>query len=145
VTEAVENSLALDMAQLGLLLFAAAIAAMISRRVGLPYTVGLVLAGIGMSALPIHLDLQLSKELIFSLLLPPLVFEASLAMHWPDLKADLPVVTTLATIGIVLAAVVTAAGMHVFAAWDWSAAILFGTLISATDPVSVIATFRKRR
>jgi monovalent cation:H+ antiporter, CPA1 family len=141
----VEMSLAFDMAQLGLLLLVAAIAAMVSRRLGLPYTVGLVLAGIGMAALPVHFDLQLSKELIFSVLLPPLVFEASLAMHWPELKADLPVVTTLATVGIVLAAAVTAAGMHVFAAWDWSAAILFGALISATDPVSVIATFREAK
>jgi CPA1 family monovalent cation:H+ antiporter len=44
----------------------------------MPYTVGLVLAGIGLYFIPGHLDLQLSRDLIFSVFLPPLVFEAAL-------------------------------------------------------------------
>jgi len=58
-----------QISQLGLLIFVSAVVAMLSRKVHLPYTVGLVLAGIGLNVLPSHLDLQLSKELI----LPPLV------------------------------------------------------------------------
>ena len=67
-----------DLSELGLLLFVSAIVAIVTRRLRMPYTVCLVVAGIGLSFLPGHLDLQLSKDLIFSVFLPPLVFEAAL-------------------------------------------------------------------
>ncbi len=133
------------MAQWGLLLLAAAVVAIITRRVGLPYTVGLVLAGAGLAFLPLNLHVQLSKELIFSVLLPPLVFEAALNIEWRELRIDLPVVTTLATVGVLIAAAITAAGMHYGIGWSWDTATVFGVLISATDPVSVIATFKEAK
>ncbi|MGE0187878.1 MAG: cation:proton antiporter [Steroidobacteraceae bacterium] len=132
-----------NLSQLGLLLFIAALVAMLTRRLNLPYTVGLVLAGMGLYFLPLHLDLQLSKELIFSVLLPPLVFEAALYIRWHELKKDLPVVGLLATVGVLLAAALTAVGMHYLVGWSWSSASVFGVLIAATDPVSVIATFKE--
>jgi CPA1 family monovalent cation:H+ antiporter len=133
------------LAQWGLLLLAAAVVAIITRRVGLPYTVGLVLAGAGLAFLPLNLHVQLSKELIFSVLLPPLVFEAALNIEWRELRIDLPVVTTLATVGVLIAAAITAAGMHYGIGWSWDTATVFGVLISATDPVSVIATFKEAK
>ena len=44
---------------------------------------------------------------------------------------------------MVLAGAVTAIGMHYLAYWQWPNAVVFGSLIAATDPVSVIATFRE--
>jgi CPA1 family monovalent cation:H+ antiporter len=55
------------------------------------------------------------------------------------------VVGVLATVGVVLAAAITAAGMHYALSWDWGSAVLFGVLIAATDPVSVTATFKEAR
>jgi monovalent cation:H+ antiporter, CPA1 family len=132
-----------NLSQIGFLLFVSALVAMLTRRLRLPYTVGLVLAGMGLFLAHMRLDLHLSKDLIFSIFLPPLVFEAALYIRWPDLKKDLPVVTVLATVGVLLAAAVTAAGMHYAIGWNWGSAIIFGVLISATDPVSVIATFKE--
>jgi CPA1 family monovalent cation:H+ antiporter len=132
-----------DLSQIGFLLFVSALVAMVMRRLRLPYTVGLVLAGMGLFLTHMRLDLHLSKDLIFSIFLPPLVFEAALYIRWPDLKKDLPVVTLLATLGVLLAAAVTAAGMHYAMGWNWGSAIIFGVLIAATDPVSVIATFKE--
>src|SRR5487761_2468978 len=129
--------------QFGLLLFVAAIVAMLTRRLHLPYTVGLVLAGIGLYFLPFHVDLRLSNGLIYSVFLPPLVYEAALYMRWPQFKRDLPVVGVLATLGLALAAMVTAVGMHYAVGWPWGSAAVFGVLIGATDPVSVIATFKE--
>jgi len=60
-----------------------------------------------------------------------------------DFRKDLPVVALLATVGVGLAAAVTAGGMHYVLNWDWGSAIVFGVLIAATDPVSVIATFKE--
>jgi len=134
-----------DLSQLGLLLFVSALVAMLTRRVHLPYTVGLVLAGMALYFARIYLKWHLSKDLIFSVFLPPLVFEAALFIHWRDFKRELPVVTLLATMGVALAASVTALGMHYALKWDWGSAIVFGVLISATDPVSVIATFKESK
>jgi CPA1 family monovalent cation:H+ antiporter len=133
----------LTLKDIGLLLFVAALSAMITRRLRLPYTVGLVLAGLAIAVSPLVLHVELSKDLVFSLLLPPLVFEAALEMPWRPFKADLPVVTLLATVGVALAAGITAVGMHYGVGWAWETAALFGVLISATDPVSVIATFKE--
>jgi CPA1 family monovalent cation:H+ antiporter len=129
--------------QLGLLLFVSALVAILTRRLRLPYTVGLVLAGMALSFLHVRLHLHLSKDLIFSVFLPPLVFEAALCIRWREFKSDLPVVAVLATLGVVLAAAVTAGGMHYALDWNWGSAIAFGVLIAATDPVSVIATFKE--
>jgi CPA1 family monovalent cation:H+ antiporter len=132
-----------DLSQLGFLLFISALVAMLTRRLRLPYTVGLVLAGIGLYLLHVRMQLHLSKDLIFSVFLPPLVFEAALCISWRELKRDMPVVAVLATAGVMLAAAVTAGGMHYALGWDWGSAIVFGVLIAATDPVSVIATFKE--
>jgi CPA1 family monovalent cation:H+ antiporter len=137
--------MASDLSQLGFLLFVSALVAMLTRRLHLPYTVGLVLAGMGLYFSHVYIKWHLTKDLIFSVFLPPLVFEAALFIHWQNFKKELPVVTLLATAGVVLAAAVTAVGMHYALAWDWGSAIVFGVLIAATDPVSVIATFKEAR
>jgi CPA1 family monovalent cation:H+ antiporter len=134
-----------DLTQLGFLLFVSALVAMLSRRLHLPYTVGLVLAGMALYFSHIYLKWHLSKDLIFLVFLPPLVFEAALFISWQQFKKDLPVVALLATVGVALAAAVTAIGMHFVLDWDWGSAIIFGILIAATDPVSVIATFKEAR
>jgi CPA1 family monovalent cation:H+ antiporter len=134
-----------DLSQLGFLLFVSALVAMLTRRLHLPYTVGLVLAGMALYFSHVHIKWHLTKDLIFSVFLPPLVFEAALFIHWRDFKKQLPVVTLLATAGVALAAAVTAVGMHYALAWDWGSAIVFGVLIAATDPVSVIATFKESK
>jgi CPA1 family monovalent cation:H+ antiporter len=87
----------------------------------------------------------LSKDLIFSVFLPPLVFEAALFINWKNFRKDLPVIAILASAGVMLAAAVTAVGMHYALDWDWGSATIFGVLISATDPVSVIATFKQAK
>ena len=132
-----------ELSQLGFLLFVSAVVAMLTRRLHLPYTVGLVLAGMGLYFSHVSIKWHLSKDLIFSVFLPPLVFEAALFIHWREFRKELPVVTLLATVGVVLAAVVTAFGMHYALTWDWGSAVVFGVLIAATDPVSVIATFKE--
>ena len=128
-----------------LLLLIAAVVAMLTRRLRLPYSVGLVAAGIILAVLPFAPKVTLTKDLIFTGLLPPLLFEAAFYIHWNQLRRDFSVVAVLATLGVVLSACVTALGMRYLAHWQWIAALVFGVLIAATDPVSVIATFREVR
>ena len=124
------------------LLLVAALVAMFARRIRIPYTVILVVAGIALSFSPFTPQIELSKELIFMALLPPLIFEATLFIRWKELLHNLPVILVFATLGVILSAWLTSIGMVYLAGWTWQSAALFGILIAATDPVSVIATFK---
>jgi NhaP-type Na+/H+ or K+/H+ antiporter len=68
-----------------LLLLIAAVVAMLTRRLRLPYSVGLVVAGIALAILPFAPKLGLTKDLIFTVLLPPLLFEAALFKKPPEI------------------------------------------------------------
>ena len=132
-----------SLAPIGALLLVACLIAMLSRRLGLPYIVGLVVAGFLIALLPNSPQVPLSRDLVFNILLPPLVFEAALQLEWKRFRAELPLTLTLAFFGVAIAATVVAAGMHALVGWSWIGAALFGVLIAATDPVSVIASFRE--
>jgi len=126
-----------------LLLLIGAVVAMLTRRLRLPYSVGLVAAGIILAILPFAPKVSLTKELIFTALLPPLLFEAAFYIHWEQLRRDFPVIVLLATLGVLVSACVTTIGMHYLARWQWVGALAFGVLIAATDPVSVFAALRR--
>lgn len=132
----------LSIEKIEILLLIAAVVAMLARRLHVPYSVGLVFAGIGLALVPFSPNIELTKQLVFTAFLPPLIFEAAFQLRWPELRKDLLVIGVLATIGVVLSAAATAVGMHYLAQWTWISAIVFGVLIAATDPVSVIATFK---
>ncbi|MEO7691546.1 MAG: sodium:proton antiporter [Sphingomonas sp.] len=133
----------LGLADLGMLLVVASLVAIICRRVGLPYTAGLVLAGVALAFLPIGADLPLSRELIFNIFLPPLIFEAALQLRWERFREQMALTVVLAFLGVAISAILVAAGMHWLLGWSWLGAAFFGVLIAATDPVSVIAAFKE--
>jgi CPA1 family monovalent cation:H+ antiporter len=110
-----------------------------------PYSIGLVVAGVCLALLPFAPTVQLTKQLIFTAFLPPLIFEAAINLRWSQLKPEMPLVLVLATVGVLFSAAVTALGMHYLARWVWMSALVFGVLIAATDPVAVIATFKETR
>ena len=132
-----------DFPLLGLLLFVASLVAMITRRLKLPYSAGLVAAGLALALLPIGFKVALTPELVFTVFQPPLIFEAAIQIPWPPFRRELPLLLLLVTIGVLLAAGVVAAGMHWLIGWSWLGAAFFGILVAATDPVSVIAMFRE--
>ena len=133
----------MPIATLGILLLVASIVAVAASRLRLPYSVGLVAAGFGLAYLPFKIELQLTPDLIFNVLLPPLIFEASVQIPWKQFRRDLPVSLTLAVFGVAISAAIVAGGVHALLGWGWAGAILFGILIGATDPVSVIAAFKE--
>jgi CPA1 family monovalent cation:H+ antiporter len=135
----------LGLDDLGMLLVVASLVAMLSRRIGLPYTAGLVLAGIALAYLPMGANLPLSRELIFNVFLPPLIFEAALQLKWQRFREEMPLTVVFAFLGVAISAALVAVGMHVLLGWSWLGAAFFGVLIAATDPVSVIAAFKEMK
>src|SRR5690349_19005066 len=93
-------------AQVGGLLLVACLIAVVCRRFGWPYAVGLAAAGIGIAYLPNAPTIPLSRDLIFNVFLPPLVFEAALQLGWSSFRRELPVTLMLAFVGVAIAAAV---------------------------------------
>ncbi len=124
------------------LLVAAIIVALIARRLKLPYTVGLVVTGIVLALLRVGAGIVLTHAVIFNYILPPLLFEAAINIHWRELRQDALPVLTLALLGTVVSAGAVAVGMVLLLGWPTPSALLFGVLIAATDPVAVIAMFK---
>jgi monovalent cation:H+ antiporter, CPA1 family len=108
-----------------LLLLIACIVAMLTRRLHLPYSAGLVAAGIGLAAIPMAPRIVVTKDLIYAGLLPPLLFEAAYQIHWDRLRRNGLVLSLLATLGVLLSAAATATGMHYLVHWPWISASIF--------------------
>ena len=125
------------------LLGLAILVALAARRLRLPYTVGLALAGAALATFRVNAGLALTHDLIFDVVLPPLLFEAALNLHWSELRRDLAPVVALSTVGVALSACVVAGGMHAWLGWPIESALVFGALIAATDPIAVIALLRE--
>ena len=128
------------------LLLIAALVALITERVRFPYTVGLVIVGVLLAVFvpeQISLDPDLTRELILFLLLPPLVFEAALHIEYNDFRDNLPTILTYAVPGVLLTTGLVSVLMSVFTDLPLASLLVFGALIAATDPVAVVAIFRK--
>jgi CPA1 family monovalent cation:H+ antiporter len=123
------------------LLLLVSLVAIAARRLRIPYTVALVLAGLVLtSQQPIHPSL--TPGLILALLVPPLVFEAAFHISFQELTRDLATVVLLAVAGVIIGTAVVGALVAALTPLALPVALVFGALISATDPVSVVALFR---
>jgi CPA1 family monovalent cation:H+ antiporter len=126
---------------IGLLLLAAVIS-IITTRLRIPYTVGLVLGGFLLAVLGSVPAVSVTPDIILALLVPPLVYEAAFHLNLADLRRDLPLVVLLAVPGVILTTVLVGGVVWLGAGISLPFALVFGALISATDPVSVVALFR---
>jgi CPA1 family monovalent cation:H+ antiporter len=124
------------------LLVIAILVAVAARRLALPYTVGLVVAGMGLALARYDTGIRLTHDIIFDVILPPLLFEAAINISWPELRRDLLPVLVLSVLGVVISGGVVAGGMAWLLGWGLAPALMFGVLIAATDPVAVIAMFK---
>jgi CPA1 family monovalent cation:H+ antiporter len=108
----------------------------------IPYTLLLLLVGLGLATLDVRF-LELSPELILFIFLPPLLFEAAWNIKWSNLKRDWFPITLYAIVGVVICIICLFFGLRQFAGTSLATALLVGAGLSATDPVSVVALFRE--
>jgi monovalent cation:H+ antiporter, CPA1 family len=135
-----------------LLLLVATTVSLVAQRLRVPYTVALVLAGLGLGALHLVAAPTLTRDLMFGLVLPALVFEAAFDLELEEVRHDGVTLSSLAVPGVIAAIVITAIGLlpmlRAFGVPESSiptrgAAVVFAALMSATDPVAVVALFRQ--
>ncbi len=108
----------------------------------IPYTLLLVIVGLGLALVDIRL-VNLSPELILEIFLPPLLFEAAWNIKWKDLKENLTPIILLAVVGVIISVASVSLALSHFTVLPLSIALLVGASLSASDPVSVIALFRE--
>src|SRR5262245_20856561 len=133
------------------LLLTAALFRGITRRLKLPFTVVLVLAGMGLSylaashpqLLPAWHHIELSPALILYVFLPSLIFESAFNLDARELRDNLGPVLTLAVPGLLLSTLAIGVIVWAAAGIPFTASLLLGAILSATDPVAVIAVFRR--
>lgn len=137
--------------QILLLLLIGCLVALVARRFSVPYTLALVVAGIGLGF--VHLEelevFHLSSEVLFTFLLPALLFEAAFHLDFSDFRKNAVVILTLAMGGILVSAGLTAALLYgalvptgLVPELSLAVICLFAVVIAATDPISVLALFK---
>ncbi|HEU4787058.1 MAG TPA: sodium:proton antiporter [Gemmatimonadaceae bacterium] len=129
------------------LLIVAAVVALVAPRARVPYTVALVVAGLLLSAVPIVHPPPLTKELLFAVFLPGLLFEASVQLEADEFWRNRVIIFSLALPAVVISTVIVAAALVLLfpligAPLGWGPAFVFATLIAATDPIAVVALVR---
>jgi CPA1 family monovalent cation:H+ antiporter len=131
-------------------LLAAAVAlGLVARRVGLQLTVVLVVVGFVARVVGDSVDLEIPlegegfEEVVVFLFLPVLVFEAALGLSVRAFFRNLGPILMLAVVALLVSAVLVGGALALVLGTPLTAALLFGALISATDPVAVVAVFRQ--
>ncbi len=92
--------------------------------------------------MPLIPQIHLTENLILYVFLPALIFDAAMSLDVRNLVKNLVPILVLAAPGVVFATLLTGALVHWLTPLGWGPAMLFGALISTTDPVAVIATFK---
>ncbi len=125
-----------------------------AKKLKLPHTVLLVLIGMGLGLLS-HVpafsfigEFNLTPELLFYLLLPTLIFESAYNINARRMVEDAPIILILAIVGLLVSTGVIAVVLFYLLAFlgvqiPFMVALLFGALISATDPVAVLSLFKE--
>jgi CPA1 family monovalent cation:H+ antiporter len=108
----------------------------------IPYTLLLVIVGLGLAFVDIRL-VNLSPELILEIFLPPLLFEAAWNIRWLSLKDNFIPIILFAIIGVIISVMGIAFPLSYFTNLSLATALLIGASLAATDPVSVVALFRE--
>jgi len=132
------------------LLTIAMLAAGVCHNLPIPYTVFLVILGIVLgsfarnnASMHVLLDFQLTPDIVLFLFLPALIFESAFNLNARQLVKDLLPVLVLAVPALLISTAFIAVGLWFFLKVDLVLALLFGALISATDPVAVISLFKE--
>jgi CPA1 family monovalent cation:H+ antiporter len=123
------------------LLLIVSLVAIAVRRLRIPYTAALVVVGL-LITFQSPLEIQLTPELILALFVPPLVFEAAFHLNLAELRRNLPAILLMAVPGVILTTFIVGGMLILGLKLSLPIALVFGALISATDPVSVVALFR---
>ncbi len=118
----------------------------LTKRLSFPYTVALLFAGFIAQffthSFSVESHIILSPDVIFYVLLPILLFEGAFHINFHQFRLQFKTITAFATLGLLISIFVVAFGLSYLVGFDFGASLLFGAIISATDPIAVLALFK---
>ncbi|WP_054697373.1 Na+/H+ antiporter [Syntrophomonas palmitatica] len=125
------------------LMVIATMVAMIGRYIRVPYALALVITGLIIAPTGILPQIHLEPQILFTIFLPPLLFESAINMRISLLRMNWRSVSIYALLGTTVSALVTGYLAHRFLGLPLEVGLVFGALIAPTDPISVIAIFKQ--
>ncbi|WP_449354019.1 cation:proton antiporter [Virgibacillus natechei] len=112
-----------------------------------PVPVVLVLLGLALALVPYFNDITISKELIFNVFLPALLFTSAYNFPLGYLRRNKWIITCLGTIGVLLTVIMLGVAIYfvsnIFIQMSFVAALLIASILTPTDPVSVVSILKK--
>lgn len=124
-------------------LLVALVVNLLSGKLRIPYTLGLVIVGLGIGLIRLAPEAQLSPELVLFVFLPVLLFEGAWNVKLSLLRENWRAIFFLAGPGLLFSLGIIAVALHVLDGLDWSTALLLAAILSPTDPVAVLGLFRQ--
>jgi CPA1 family monovalent cation:H+ antiporter len=127
-----------------LLLFFIVVFGILARKVGTPYPIIMVLGGLLLSFVPGIPDFTLNPDLIFLVVLPPLLYSSAWTTSWRDFRYNLVGISFLA-FGLVAFTVigVAIAAPRVFSGFDWRLGLVLGAIVAPTDAIAATSIARR--
>jgi potassium/hydrogen antiporter len=128
----------------GLVLLASIVGTRVASRVGLPSLLLYLLVGVilGEDALGLDFDNAEVARNVGTAALAVILVEGGLTTRFTDIRKVLAPAGALATVGVVVSMLVTAAGAHLLLGLDWQLALLLGAIVSSTDAAAVFSVLR---
>jgi monovalent cation/hydrogen antiporter len=117
--------------------------ALLARRINVAPAILLLLAGIALAFVPGMPTLELPPELVLLVVLPPLIYSASVAMSWREFKFNLRPIILLAVGCVIFTAFAVAAATHYLIGLPWNVGFLLGAIVAPPDVVAPLAIARK--
>jgi CPA1 family monovalent cation:H+ antiporter len=126
-----------------ILLAALAGTALLARRFNVAPAILLLLAGIVLAFVPGMPSLELPPELVLLVVLPPLIYSASVAMSWREFRHNLRPIILLSVGCVIFTAFAVAAATHYLIGLPWNVGFLLGAIVAPPDVVAPLAIARK--
>lgn len=126
-----------------ILLFIAIVVSIAVRRIKLPYSIGLVIAGFGLGYTKLFPSLSIDPAIIIYVFLPALLFDSAFNASITNLKQHWKVIFSLAIPGTIISILVVGAMTHYVIDIPWMSSLLFAALIVPTDTISILAIFKE--
>jgi monovalent cation/hydrogen antiporter len=117
--------------------------ALLAKRIKTAPAILLLLAGTALAFVPGMPSLELPPELVLLLVLPPLIYSASVAMSWREFRFNLRVIFLLAVGCVIFTAFAVAAATHYLIGLPWTVGFLLGAIVAPPDVVAPLAIARK--
>ncbi len=118
-------------------------AALLARRINVAPAILLLLTGVALAFVPGMPSLELPPELVLLVVLPPLIYSASVAMSWREFKHNLRPIILLSVGCVIFTACMVATATHYLIGLPWSVGFLLGAIVAPPDVVAPLAIARK--